>query len=48
VEGRDLEDLMLMQDARFWRLIEQRRKQPTFSLAEARKRLARPPRAPSR
>ncbi len=38
VEGQDLEDVLLMQNPRFWELIEVRRKQPTVSLAEVRKR----------
>jgi prevent-host-death family protein len=38
VEGRDFEDILLMQNPRFWELIEERRKQPTLSLAAVRKR----------
>lgn len=47
VEGRDFEDVMLMQNPRFWQLIEARRKQPTVSLDAVRKRFgltARPAR----
>ena len=39
VEGQDMEDVLLMQNPRFWALIEARRKQPTIGLDEARKRL---------
>lgn len=39
VEGRDFEDIVLMQNPRFWELIEERRKQPTLSLAAVRRRL---------
>lgn len=38
VEGHDFEDVLLMQNPRFWALIEARRKEPTVSLAEVRKR----------
>jgi prevent-host-death family protein len=38
VQGQDLEEVLLMQNPRFWELIEARRKQPTGSLAEVRKR----------
>lgn len=38
VEGRDFEDIVLMQNPRFWELIEERRKQPTLSLAAVRRR----------
>ena len=39
VEGEDWETVVLETNAAFWRLIEKRRKQPTISLAEMRKRL---------
>jgi len=38
VEGHDLEDVFLMQNPRFWEMIETRRGQPTLSLEEVRKR----------
>jgi prevent-host-death family protein len=38
VQGQDLEEVLPMQNPRFWELIETRRKQPTVSLAEVRKR----------
>jgi prevent-host-death family protein len=39
VEGADWETVVLETNAAFWRLIEKRRKQPTVSLTEMRKRL---------
>ncbi len=39
VEGADWETLVLETNAKFWRLIEKRRKQRTLSLTEMRKRL---------
>ena len=39
VEGDDWETLVLETNAKFWRLIEKRRKQRTLSLTEMRKRL---------
>ena|SRR2546422_336271 len=37
VEGRDLEDVMLMSNPRFWRMIERSRKDPkTYSMEEVR------------
>lgn len=39
VEGNDWEDLVLQNSPAFWRLIEERRKQPTISLRELRSRL---------
>ena len=41
VEGRDWEDLVLQTSPTFWKLIEERRKQPTISLTELRGRLRR-------
>jgi prevent-host-death family protein len=38
VQGQDLEEVLLMQNPLFWELIEKRRKRPTVSLAEIRKR----------
>ncbi|MCC6766966.1 MAG: type II toxin-antitoxin system Phd/YefM family antitoxin [Deltaproteobacteria bacterium] len=41
VEGRDLEDVMLMSNPRFWRMIEASRKDPrTYSLDEVRAHFA--------
>lgn len=37
VEGEELEDLMTRANPKFWELIEEARKQPTISLAEAKK-----------
>ena len=37
VEGHDLEDVLLMQNPRFWRMIEARRTEPTLGIDEARK-----------
>ncbi|MBI3609210.1 MAG: type II toxin-antitoxin system Phd/YefM family antitoxin [Nitrospirae bacterium] len=39
VEGADWETVVLETNAAFWRLIEKRRRQPTVSLTEMRKRL---------
>jgi hypothetical protein len=39
VEGKDWEDIVLQTSPTFWKLIEERRKQPTISLKELRKRL---------
>lgn len=38
VEGRDLEQVLLMQDPRFWELIQARRAQPTLSIDQVRQR----------
>ena len=38
VEGRDLEQVLLMQDPRFWKLIQARRAQPTVSIDQVRRR----------
>ena len=43
VEGVDWETVVLETTAPFWRLLEKRRKQPTVSLAEMRKRLHKRP-----
>ena len=43
VQGQDLEEVLLMQNPRFWELIERRRKQPTVSLADVRKRFGLTP-----
>lgn len=39
VEGADWETVVLETKAAFWRLIEKRRRQPTVSLADMRKKL---------
>ena len=44
VQGLDREQLELRSSARFWELIENRRKQPTINRAELEKRLKRSPR----
>lgn len=40
VEGEDWEDVVLQTDPAFWKLIRTRRKQPTISLDELKKRLS--------
>lgn len=40
VEGEDWEDVVLETDPAFWKLIRTRRKQPTISLDELKKRLS--------
>jgi hypothetical protein len=42
VAGADLEDLAWSSDPEFWRMIEERRRQRTVPLAEARRRLGIP------
>jgi len=39
VEGEEWEDVILQTDPAFWKLIRARRKQPTLSLDELKKRL---------
>ena len=39
VEGKDWEEVVLQTSATFWKLIEERRKEPTMSLKELRTRL---------
>jgi len=39
VEGKDWEDVVLQTSPAFWKLIEERRKQPTISARELRSRL---------
>jgi prevent-host-death family protein len=46
VEGHDLEDVLLMQNPRFWKMIEARRTEPTLGIDEVRRRLGLSP--PSR
>lgn len=41
VEGKDWETVILETDPTFWKLIQQRRKQPTISLKELEARLKR-------
>jgi len=42
VEGQDIEDVLLRQDPEFWKMVEQRRRQRTVSLADARASLRLP------
>jgi len=39
VEGKDWEDVVLQTSSTFWKLIEERRKEPTMSIKELRARL---------
>ena len=39
VEGKDWEDVVLQSSTAFWKLIEERRKQPTISFKELQARL---------
>ena len=39
VEGKDWEDVVLQTSSTFWKLIEERRKEPTISIKELRTRL---------
>jgi prevent-host-death family protein len=39
VEGKDWEDVVLQTSSTFWKLIEERRKEPTMSMKELRSRL---------
>jgi len=48
VEGHDLEDVLLMQNPRFWKMIEARRAEPTLSLEEVRGHLEEPAKAKRR
>jgi prevent-host-death family protein len=41
VEGKDWETVILETDPTFWKLIQQRRKEPTISLKELKARLNR-------
>lgn len=41
VEGEDWETVILETNSRFWRLIQERRKQPTISIEELQARLQR-------
>ena len=40
VEGKDWEDVLLQTSSTFWKLIEERRKEPTISLQELRTRIS--------
>ena len=48
VAGQDLEDLLTVGNPDFWRLVEERRAQPTLGEAELRKRLALAKRPPAK
>jgi len=39
VEGEDWEDVVLQTDPNFWKLIRERRKQPTMSMAQLKSKL---------
>jgi len=39
VEGEDWEDVVLQTDPKFWKLIRERRKQPTMSMAQLKSKL---------
>ena len=39
VEGKDWEEVALQTSSNFWKLVEERRNQPTISMKELRKRL---------
>ena len=43
VEGQDLEDVLLAHDPPFWKLMHERREQPTVPLQEVRRRLGLSP-----
>ncbi len=42
VEGQEIEEVLLRQDPRFWKLVEERRRQRTVPLAHVRKALGLP------
>lgn len=46
VDGDEIEDVLTMMDADFWRMIEERRKGPTIPIGDVRKQLGlgKPPR----
>lgn len=48
VQGYDWEDVLLQTSPAFWKMIETRRKEPTISLAELRRRLGRAKAGPQR
>jgi hypothetical protein len=39
VEGKEWEDVVLQTSSTFWKVIEERRKEPTMSIKELRARL---------
>jgi prevent-host-death family protein len=39
VEGKDWEEIALQTSSNFWKLVEERRNQPTISMKELRKRI---------
>jgi prevent-host-death family protein len=39
VEGKDWEEVALQTSSNFWKLVEERRNQPTISMKELRKRI---------
>jgi prevent-host-death family protein len=41
VEGKDWDDVALQASSKFWKLIEERRSEPTMSMKELRTRLKR-------
>jgi prevent-host-death family protein len=41
VEGKDWDDVALQASSKFWKLIEERRSEPTMSMKELRMRLKR-------
>jgi prevent-host-death family protein len=43
VEGRDLDEVLTDMNPDFWRLVEERRRQPTLSAEEMRRRLGAEP-----
>jgi prevent-host-death family protein len=43
VEGDEWEDVLLQTDPAFWRLVRARRRQPTVSLAQLKRRLGTTP-----
>jgi prevent-host-death family protein len=43
VEGDEWEDVLLQTDPAFWRLVRARRRQPTLSLAQLKRRLGTTP-----
>jgi hypothetical protein len=39
VDGKDWEEVALQTSSNFWKLVEERRNQPTISMKELRKRI---------
>lgn len=48
VEGQDLEEVLTVSNPDFWRMVEERRAEPTLSEAELRRRLERGRTRPAR